>query len=43
MVIKLDIIQTVGLAVLVFLLGSFIKRKVKFFRSTLFPRLSSAA
>ena len=35
MVIKLDIIQTVGLAVLVFLLGSFIKRKVKFFQKYL--------
>lgn len=37
MVIKLDIIQTVGLAVLVFLLGSFIKRKVKFFQKYFIP------
>ena len=37
MVIKLDVIQTVGLAVLVFLLGSFIKGKVKFFQKYFIP------
>ena len=37
MVIKLDVIQTVGLAVLVYLLGSFIKGKVKFFQKYFIP------
>ena len=37
MVIKLDVIQTVGLAVLVFLLGRFIKGKVKFFQKYFIP------
>ena len=32
MTIKLDVIQTVGLAVLVFLLGSSIKKRVSFFQ-----------
>lgn len=37
MTIKLDVIQTVGLAVLVFLLGSSIKKRVSFFQKYFIP------
>ena len=37
MTIQLDVIQTVGLAVLVFLLGRFIKSKVGFFQKYFIP------
>lgn len=37
MVIKLDVIQTVGLAVLVFILGRYIKGKVSFFQKYFIP------
>ena len=37
MTIQLDVIQTVGLAVLVFLLGRFIKGKVRFFQKYFIP------
>lgn len=37
MVIKLDVIQTVGLAVLVFILGRYIKGKVPFFQKYFIP------
>ena len=37
MEIKLDLLQTVGLAVCVFLLGRWIKSKVKFFQKYFIP------
>ena len=37
MIIKLDVIQTVGLAVLVFILGRYIKGKVSFFQKYFIP------